>query len=197
MMTSRYFFLTLIVGLLLLGCKKGDDMKVSKDTVKAGTGVTMKGQPVDLYEGHLEMSENLLASLESDLAEKLRGKVAIISVVPSLETKVCDAQTHKLGEAKKLDPEVLRLTISRDLPMAQERFAKEAHLENITYYSDYKFGTFGRRHGLMMKDKELLARAVIVVDKHGVVKHVQIVPEISELPDMDAAIQVANQLVKH
>lgn len=120
----------------------------------------------------------------------------MIDVVPSIDTPVCDEQTHILGESRQLHPAVARVTISRDLPMAQKRFAEEAKLQSIVYVSDYKSGAFGRLSGLLMKGSELLARAVIVVDQSGTVRHLQVVPNVATLPDMERAFAVANSLVK-
>ena len=83
-----------------------------------------------------------------------------------------------------------------DLPPAQDRFAAEAKLTNIDYYSDFPNNDFGKKMGLSMKPLGLLARAVIVTDKEGKVRHLQITPKARELPDMDKAIAVANSLVK-
>ena len=80
--------------------------------------------------------------------------------------------------------------------MAQARFAKEAKLENITYYSDFKEAAFGKESGLLIIDNGLLARGVMVVDKEGVIRYMQFVPELTELPNMDKAIAVANDLAK-
>ena len=80
--------------------------------------------------------------------------------------------------------------------MAQQRFAEAAGLTNITYLSDYKSGEFGRNSGLMMKNEELLARAVVVTDAKGTIKLLQIVPHVTTLPDLNKAIQLANELIR-
>jgi thiol peroxidase len=121
--------------------------------------------------------------------------VLLLSVVPSLDTPVCEVQTHYLGEqGDSLPSEVKRITISRDLPFAQKRFAKEAGLTDIQYLSDYKQGEFGQSTGLLMDGLMLLSRAVIIVDKDGVVQYIQVVPEITHLPDMELAFQKAREL---
>ena len=121
--------------------------------------------------------------------------VSVINIVPSIDTAICEEQTHLLGESDKLSNKVDKYVISRDLPMAQDRFAKEANLENITYLSDYKSGSFGEHTGLLMKGSLLLARAVIVTDAQGIVKYMQVTPEVSHLPNMNKAFTVANKLV--
>jgi thiol peroxidase len=125
----------------------------------------------------------------------MRGSVLFLSIVPSLDTAVCDAQTHYLGEeGDKLSPEIRRITISRDTPFAQKRFAKEAKLTNLQYLSDHGDASFGRSTGLLIDDLMLLSRSVILVDKKGTVRYIQVVPEITHLPDMEKAFQKAEQL---
>jgi thiol peroxidase len=189
----------ILVGSLLVlsGCVHNDEapptqakFQVSKDTVEPGSAVTIRGQSIKLYKGSLKVGDNL--SKKSPLIEP-KDMVTIISVVPSIDTPVCELQTHQLGETPI--PEGVKLvTVSRDLPMAQQRFAKAAGLTNVSYVSDYKFGSFGKATGLLMEGPEVLARALIVVDRQGVVKHIQIVPNVGELPDLEKAIEVAKSL---
>jgi len=87
------------------------------------------------------------------------------------------------------------VTISMDLPFAQQRFAKEAKIKNVTFYSDYKSAEFGKNNGLLMDPLRLLARAVIVTDKDNVVRYIQVVPEVTQLPDMQAAMDFAKTLL--
>lgn len=123
-------------------------------------------------------------------------KVRIISVVPSLDTPTCDVQTYELSEKNnELDKQVELITISMDLPFAQSRFAKEAKINNITFLSDYKDREFGNNNGLLIEPLALLARAVIVTDKDNIVRYLQIVPEITALPDMQAAMDAARSLL--
>jgi thiol peroxidase len=120
----------------------------------------------------------------------------LISLVPSIDTKVCEAQTHYLGvEGARLPEGIERITISRDTPFAQKRFADEAKLNNITFLSDYRDGSFGRATGLLLDDLMLLSRSVIVVDGNGVVRYIQVVPELSHLPDLEAAFSKAESLL--
>jgi thiol peroxidase len=126
-----------------------------------------------------------------------KATVRIISLVPSLDTKVCEQQTHHLSEKSNgLDRQVELITVSVDTPFAQKRFADEAKIKNVTFLSDYRAGEFGRAHGLLVKDPHLLARAVMVVDKDNVIRYLQITPELAELPDMEAAFAAANKLTQ-
>lgn len=129
---------------------------------------------------------------------RMRGEVLLISVVPSLDTRVCERQTHILAEqAGDLPAGVKRITISRDLPFAQKRFSEEAPaLQSLLYLSDYAEARFGRATGLLIDKIHLLARAVIVVDRQGIVRYMQVVPSITHLPDLKKGMEVAAQLAK-
>ena len=133
---------------------------------------------------------------EVDLSQE-KGKVLFLSIVPSIDTKVCEEQTHYLGEeGNKLPDDIRRITISRDTPFAQKRFAKEAKLLHLQYLSDYKQGDFGRSTGLLVEGSMLLSRSIVLVDKKGVVRYIQVVPELTHLPDLEKAFQKAMELVK-
>ena len=140
----------------------------------------------------------LLSSTELkpvDIADG-RGKVRIISVVPSLDTPTCDKQTHVLSEQNDgLDQKVQLVTVSMDLPFAQARFAQATKITNVTFLSDYNGREFGNKNGLLIKPLALLARAVIVIDAENIVRHLQVVPELTALPDMEAAMAAARALL--
>jgi thiol peroxidase len=126
---------------------------------------------------------------------KERGKVLLLSIVPSIDTKVCEAQTHYLGEeGDDLPDTIRRITISRDTPLAQKRFAEEAKLKDLQYLSDHREGDFGMSTGLMIDKIRLLARSIVIVDRDGIVRYIQVVPEITHLPDMDKAFSIAEEL---
>lgn len=144
----------------------------------------------------------LTQMIETDLSPiaitdtKGKGKVRIISVVPSLDTPECEEQTHYLSEKNKgLDKMVELVTVSVDTPFAQKRFAKEAHIGNVTFLSDYKDAEFGKAYGLLLKGPHILARTIMVVDAHNTVRYLQITPELTQLPDMDKAFAVAKSLI--
>lgn len=180
------------------------DIVIEQASVKPGESVTKKGTAIKLmgtplHEGGAFTLTGLTDSATMkpvDLSE-LKGAVLFVSVVPSIDTKVCEEQTHYLGEeGDRLSPGITRITVSRDTPFAQNRFAEEAKLTDIRYLSDYKQGDFGRATGLLMDGPMLLARSVILVDKEGVVRYIQVVPEITHLPDMEAAFSRAEELLK-
>ncbi len=177
---------------------------VNKDSVEPGSKITMKGTPLTLMGTPIIVGKPLPPSVLTDAKQMKgvdlsteKGSVLFLSIVPSLDTAVCEAQTHYLGEeGDRLPPSIRRITISRDTPFAQKRFAKEAKLEDIRYLSDYKEGEFGRSAGLLIDDLRLLARTVILVDKQGIVRYIQVVPEMTNLPDMEAAFEQAILLDK-
>jgi len=131
-----------------------------------------------------------------DLSQE-RGKILFLSIVPSVDTRVCEEQTHYLGEeGNKLPGDIRRITISRDTPFAQKRFAKEAKLTHLQYLSDYRQGDFGRSTGLLVEGSMLLSRSIVLVDRSGIVRYIQVVPDMTHLPDMERAFQEAMELAK-
>lgn len=181
---------------LQVSCTKKKAMEVDHKSIEPGSQVYFKGKPLKLHAGEIKVGDNFLNKIkDTDIGFVFKDKVTIISIVPSIDTPVCEEQTHILGETKDLKKGIDRVTISRDLPMAQKRFAKEAQLENISYISDYKTSSFGKNTGLLIEKTALLARGVVVLDSKGEVRYLQIVSEITMLPDMGKAIQFANSLL--
>jgi thiol peroxidase len=195
----------LIISLMFLifGCATTQP-KIPMDQASAqpGTEVALKGKPLKLLGSPISLGK-LLPSVDLvdamimnsvDLSKE-RGSILLLSIVPSLDTPVCEEQTHYLAEKGNMLPKgIKRIVISRDTPFAQKRFAKEAKLTNIQYLSDYKKGDFARSTGLLTEGLMLFARSVIIVDKQGIVKYIQVVPEMSHLPDMDRAFEKAIEL---
>lgn len=192
--------------LSLVGCSavRSQTMPIAKESASAGEGqsVTFKGKALALEGTGIKVGDRLPSAVlaANDLSPvnlaETGGKVRIISVVPSLDTPVCEEQTHALSERNGgLDKEVQLITVSMDLPFAQKRFSKEAKIGNVLFLSDYKGAEFGRSYGLLIQPLHLLSRAVLVVDKDNVVRHLQVVPEITELPDLEAAMQAAKGLL--
>ncbi|MDQ3261893.1 MAG: thiol peroxidase [Pseudomonadota bacterium] len=177
---------------------------VNKGSNKPGDGQTVnfQGNPLPLLGTGIEVGKPLPSAVLTNgslapvnLADS-RGKVKIINIVPSVDTKVCEEQTHQLSEKHGgLDKQVELITVSMDLPFAQQRFAKEAKISNVTFLSDYKTGEFGMSNGLMVQPLHLLARSVIVTDKENIVRYIQVVPELTNLPDMEAAMNAAKALL--
>lgn len=182
------------------------NLPIADGSVVAGEGhsVLFKGSPLMLSGTGIKVGEQLrdVKLTDRDLAmvnithTAGSGKVRIISVVPSLDTKVCEQQTHQLSEKNHgLDKMVELITVSIDTPFAQRRFAEEAKIRNVTFLSDYRGAEFGKTHGLFLRDPHFLARAVMVVDAQNVIRYLQITPELAQLPNLDEAFKFARSLV--
>ena len=163
--------------------------------------ITLGGKPLTLTGEKLQTGKMLPTVLLPDLGlnmvnlQSFKGKVTLLSVVPSLDTPTCDKQTHILSEENKgLDKIANLITISRDLPFAQKRFATKTKIHNITFLSDYRDAQFGKSTGLLIEENRLLARAIIILDPEGTVKYLEIVSELSKLPDMEKAMEFARSL---
>ncbi len=209
----------LVLGLLCLGvggcgtwssAGKADfsykDMPVADGSAVAGesNNILFQGKPLMLTGMGIKVGDKLrdVKLAQTDLSmvaineTKGKGKVRIISIVPSLDTKVCEQQTHYLSEKNLgLDRMVELITISVDTPFAQKRFAEEAKINNVTFLSDFRAADFGKAHGLLLKDLHLLSRALLVVDKDNKVRYLQITPELAQLPDLEEAFRFARKLV--
>ena len=182
------------------------NITVADGSTMAGEGHTVlyKGSPLSLSGTGIKVGDPLREAnlTQGDLSlititdTKGKGKVRIISVVPSLDTAVCEQQTHYLSEKNKgLDNMVELVTVSIDTPFAQKRFAGEAHIANVTFLSDYRGAEFGKTYGLFLEGPHILARTVMVVDAHDTVRYLQVTPELTQLPDLEEAFAVAKSLI--
>lgn len=167
------------------------------------TGVaTLKGNPITLVGPELKVGDkapdfrlNKSLTEEVTLAD-FAGKIKLISVVPSLDTGVCDAQTRRFNEeAAKLGDQVVVLTVSVDLPFAQARWCGAAGVDRVVTLSDYKTREFGQAYGVFIKELALNMRAVFVVDQQDTIRYVQYLKEMTEHPDYDQAVAAVRQLL--
>jgi thiol peroxidase len=169
-------------------------------TVAART-VTMHGQPVELVGTPLKVGDKApdFVVVNNDFKEvrfyDLKAKVFVLSAVPSLDTPVCDRETHRFNvEAGKLPSDVKVLTISMDLPFAQKRWCAAAGVANVQTVSDYRYASFGSAYGVLIKDARLEARCVFVVDSNRKITSIQLVPEVASEPDYDQVLQAVRKL---
>jgi thiol peroxidase len=191
---TTFLGLTAPMMVLFIGCKES----IMKEQTSM---VTMKGKPVTLVGKVVKVGQKApdFEVVANDMSvvkfSSFAGKTCIIASVPSLDTSVCDMETRRFNEeADKLGENVVVLTISMDLPFAQKRWCGAAGVKNVQTLSDYRYASFGNAYGVLIKDLRLLARAVFIVDKAGVIRYVQIVPEIATEPDYDAAIKAVKEL---
>ena len=164
--------------------------------------ITMKGNPLTLVGTQPKVGDTApdFAVLDNNLSpvtlSSFRGKVCIIASVPSLDTPVCDMETRRFNEeAGKLGSDVAILTISMDLPFAQKRWCGTAGVDKVTTLSDHLSASFGEAYGVLIKELRLLARALFVVDKEGIIHYVQLVKEIADEPDYNEVLMALKKLL--
>lgn len=164
--------------------------------------VTMKGNPLTLVGNEIKVGEKapdfevIGNDLSSVSLSSFQGKTCIISSVPSLDTPVCEIETMRFNnEAGSLSDDIVILTISMDLPFAQTRWCGAKGVDKVVTLSDHRDAAFGSAYGVLIKELRLLARAVFVVDKEGVVRYVELVKEIADEPNYGAVLEAAKGCV--
>ncbi len=169
---------------------------------KDANTVTLHGNPLSLTGNELKIGDALpdVELIDNNMQpvklSAYRGKVVVISVVPSLDTPVCDMQTRRFNtEAANLSENVVILTVSMDLPFAQKRWCGAAGVDQVTTLSDHRAADFGKATGLLIDSLRLLARSVLVVDREGVVRYRQLVKEVGDEPNYDTALSAVRELV--
>ncbi|HCC46931.1 MAG TPA: thiol peroxidase [Elusimicrobia bacterium] len=172
-----------------------------KETAKRT--VTMQGRPVTLVGDEMKVgtpapdfkvTDNDMLPMK--FSRVYGGKVAVVIAVPSLDTPVCDLEARRFNkEAEALGPDVGVLVVSMDLPFAQKRWCGAAGVKAVRTFSDYQKAEFGKNWGVLIKELRLLARAVFIVDKDGIVKYAQLVPEVAKEPNYDEVLTALRALV--
>ncbi|KRE73863.1 thiol peroxidase [Paenibacillus sp. Soil750] len=160
-----------------------------------GNPITLLGPEIKVGDQAPDFKVNKDLMTEVSLAD-YAGKVKLISVVPSVDTGTCDAQTRRFNvEADKLGDDVVILTISVDLPFAQSRFCGAAGIDKVVTLSDYKNRSFGQAYGVLIKEIQLDQRAIFIVDANDTVRYVEYLTEMSHHPDYEAALEALKTLV--
>lgn len=163
--------------------------------------VTMGGNPVTLLGTEIKVGDKApnFTAANKDMSqfslEEVTQRVKIISVVPSIDTNVCELQTTRFNELASELEDTLVITISVDLPFALGRFCAANGIDNVITVSDHKDLSFGTNYGFAMEETRLLARGIVVLDENNEVKHVEYVKEVGTHPDYDKAIEVAKTLI--
>lgn len=171
-------------------------------TQERNGAATFKGNPITLVGPELKIGDqapdfNLNKSLlETASLKDYSGKVKLISVVPSIDTGVCDAQTRRFNEAAgALGDNVVILTVSVDTPFAQARWCGAAGIDKVVLLSDYKAHSFGESYGVYIKEFGLDQRAIFVLDADDKIQYIEYLTEMTEHPNYEQAISAAQALV--
>ena len=154
------------------------------------------GKPIDLQKGS-RITQTTMVGMDGKSVNlsMLKGRVTLISVVPQLNTPVCDEQTHRFSEQNEgLDQLITIVTMSTNTYSDQGKFAKEAKINNMTFLSDVPDFNFGRDTGLLLQDIDILHRAVILLDEDSIIRYVEIVP-MMQLPNFQQAYQAARRIL--
>ena len=169
---------------------------------KERTGlVTAKGEPLTLLGSEVKVGDAAppFTVVGNDMKpvdfSSYKGKAVIISAVPSLDTPVCNRETHRFNEeAPKLGKDTVILTISMDLPFAQKRWCGAEGVNKVVTLSDYRYASFGLAWGVLIRQTHLLSRAVFIIDREGVIRYIQRVKDISNEPDYDDVLSALKKL---
>jgi thiol peroxidase len=158
---------------------------------------TLKGNPLTLVGPELKAGDQapdfslVDNSLKPVTLKDTGNNVRIISVVPSLDTPVCDAQTKRFNEEAARLPGVDIITVSMDLPFAQKRWCGAFGVDNVKMLSDHKEGSFGTSYGTLIKELRIESRAIFVLDRKNQIRHAEYVKEVADFPNYDAALTAA------
>jgi thiol peroxidase len=161
---------------------------------------TLQGNPMTLVGPELKAGDQapdfdaISDKLQPLDLEKTGHNVRIFSVIPSLDTPVCDAQTKRFNEEAAKLPAIEIYTVSMDLPFAQQRWCGNFGVDKVKMISDHKNGSFGEHYGTLIKDLRIESRAIFVVDKDNTIRHAEYVKEVADHPDYDTALTVAKSL---
>lgn len=162
--------------------------------------VLMRGKPLTLVGNEVKPGDKApdFTAVDNGLTpvglSSYAGKILVVSSVPSLDTPVCDIETRRFNqEAAKMSDSVAILTISMDLPFAQKRWCGAAGVSHVTTLSDHRDASFGMEYGILIKELRLLARAVFVIDRQGIVRYMELVKETSSEPDYEAALRAVDK----
>ncbi len=167
------------------------------------TGIaTFKGNPLTLIGTQLKVGDQApdfslnKSLLEAVSLKDFEGKVKLISVVPSIDTGVCDAQTRRFNEAAAaLSDNIVIITVSVDTPFAQARWCGAAGVDKVVMLSDYKTRNFGEAYGVLIKEFALNMRSIFVVDAADKIQYVEYLSEMTEHPNYEKALEAAQSLV--
>lgn len=164
--------------------------------------IAFKGKPLTLAGRRIQSGDYApdFRVVGSDLEEitlaHFQDKIKLITSFPSLDTAVCDLQVKEFNKkAASFSEEIALAGISKDLPFAQKRFCRDNDIKSIALFSDYKYSSFGINYGLLIKEMNLLARSILILDKNNIIRYIQVVPELSAAPDYGEALGALSEVV--
>lgn len=162
--------------------------------------VTFAGNPVTLTGNEIKVGDKApdFTGINQSLApvklSSFEGKTVVIAIYPSIDTGVCQNQNRKFNELANSMKDVVVLSVSLDLPFAQKRFCGAEGLDKIITLSDYKEREFGNKYGYLIKELALLARGTVVIDKTGIIRLVEIVPEVTNEPNYETTLKLLKEI---
>lgn len=163
---------------------------------------TFLGNPLTLLGKEIKVGDKApeFTCLKEDLSpfhlSDLDGTVKLLSIVPSVDTPLCEAQTVHFNQEAGSFPEVSIVTISCDLPFAQSRFCGTHGIDKAIVVSDHKDSSFGLNYGFLIEELRLLNRGIVIIDQENIVRYIDYVKENTELPDYDKALQALKTLLQ-
>ncbi len=169
--------------------------------IEPGRTVMLKGKPLILSGPEIKIGQKApdFKLLTIDLAavelSQSKEKVRLLSVVHSLDTQVCDLQTQRFEEEAAKFKNIVIYTISMDLPFAQARYCGAHSIKNLQTLSDHREASFGFAYGVLIEELRLLSRAIFIIDRNDIARYVEYVPEVTQHPDYDKAIESLKNLV--
>src|SRR5580693_7275168 len=167
------------------------------ESMERPAATTMRGKPLTLIGPELKAGDKapdfdvVSDGLQPVNLEKTGSAVRIFSVVPSLDTPVCDAQTKRFNEEAAKLPDLSIITVSMDLPFAQKRWCNDFQVDHVKMISDHRTGSFGEHYGTLIKELRIESRAIFVVDHDNKVVHAEYVKEVADHPNYEAALTAA------
>lgn len=169
---------------------------MSKNIKFKGSPLTLVGRAVKVG-----MTAPDFKAIAPDLKDiglsDFKGKIKVITSFPSLDTPVCDLQVKEFNKkAQGFSPEVVVLGISKDLPFAQQRFCLANDIKSMLVLSDYRYSSFGINYGLLIKELNLLARAVLILDKTDIIRYLEIVEELTSAPNYEKALKGLDEVIR-
>ncbi len=159
-----------------------------------GKDYTLAGAEVTIGQKAPDFKLAATDSSEVELSES-RGKIRLLSVVLSLDTEVCDLQTQRFEQEAANFKDVVIYAISMDLAFAQARYCGAHNISNLKTLSDHREASFGRAYGVLIEELRLLSRAIFIIDRDDTVRYVDYVPEVTEHPDYDKAVEALRNIV--